>query len=222
MNPERASIDAFIVDLDRRLADRPENPGPPPLPDAVIRQTARDADLVATYTAAATRAGMHVHRATPTDWLDTVASLLDADPAAKIIPPLPGDGWFTTDRVAALKAQLAGATLAEPTSDDDLFAADAAIAGVVGLIAETGSLVIASGPRAVRNATLVPPRLIAVAPARAIFPDTADALAHIAAWPTRPANVALVTGPSKTADVEGVLVTGVHGPGDVHVLVVAP
>jgi L-lactate dehydrogenase complex protein LldG len=51
-----------------------------------------------------------------------------------------------------------------------------------------------------------------------ILPDLCDCLALISAGSQLPANVNLITGPSKTADIEGILVTGVHGPREVHVI----
>jgi L-lactate utilization protein LutC len=53
-----------------------------------------------------------------------------------------------------------------------------------------------------------------------IVPDLFDFFESLAAGPNLPANVNLITGPSKTADIEGVLVTGMHGPGQVHIVLV--
>ncbi len=78
-----------------------------------------------------------------------------------------------------------------------------------GAIAETGTVVLADRSTAHRLAALAPWIHIAVVKAETIQPDIP---AGIAALPPDP-NVIWVTGPSKTADVEGILIEGVHGPG---------
>ena len=86
-------------------------------------------------------------------------------------------------------------------------------------IAESGSVVCQTGPATRRVASLIPPMHVAVVGRSQIVPDLCDFFDGL--QPPLPSNINLITGPSKTADIEGTLVTGVHGPGDVHVLVVA-
>ena len=61
---------------------------------------------------------------------------------------------------------------------------------------------------------------VAVVDTTQVLPDLYDCLDALGERPQLPANVSLITGPSKTADIEGELVTGVHGPGELHVVLV--
>jgi L-lactate utilization protein LutC len=88
--------------------------------------------------------------------------------------------------------------------------ADAGVSGVSAALAETGSLVIEGGPGRSRMATLLPPLHVALVPASKLTPD-------IYTWTagrrgTLPSSVTIVTGPSKTADIEFTLTLGAHGP----------
>ncbi len=114
------------------------------------------------------------------------------------------------------------ADMAESQRRDRLFAADLGIASPDWAIAETGTLVYASGAAQTRSATLLPPVHLAVVDAPCVLPDLMDLPARLADRSVDgvlPRNVALVTGPSKTGDIELKLTTGVHGPGDVYVLI---
>jgi len=104
------------------------------------------------------------------------------------------------------------------TSREPFFAADIGISGVDFLIAETGSLVMRSTPSQPRSISLLPPVHIAVAERPQILPDLFDLFQHLGNPPALPSTLTLITGPSKTGDIELRLVTGVHGPGSVHVL----
>jgi L-lactate dehydrogenase complex protein LldG len=86
---------------------------------------------------------------------------------------------------------------------------DAALTLAHGAIAETGTIILTDESTPDRLAALAPWTHIAVVRKDTIHRSVADALA---AMPDDP-NIIWVTGPSKTADVEGILIQGVHGPG---------
>lgn len=99
------------------------------------------------------------------------------------------------------------------------FQAELGVSAVDYLIAETGSVVLASRPEQPRSLSLLPPLHIAVAQRRQILPDLFDLFTLPAASGVDlPACLSIVSGPSKTGDIELRLVTGVHGPGEVHVV----
>jgi L-lactate dehydrogenase complex protein LldG len=83
------------------------------------------------------------------------------------------------------------------------------ITAATGAIAETGTLILSDRDTSRRLAALAPWVHIATLRRDQIF---ADLTAAVASLPEDP-NVIWVTGPSKTADVEGILIEGVHGPG---------
>jgi L-lactate dehydrogenase complex protein LldG len=90
------------------------------------------------------------------------------------------------------------------------------ITRAAGAIAETGTIVLSDATTSRRLGALTPWVHIAVVQRATIFADLPQAVASLG----RDTNVIWVTGPSKTADVEGILIEGVHGPGVQIALVV--
>jgi hypothetical protein len=80
-------------------------------------------------------------------------------------------------------------------------------------IAETGSLILATGPHRTRLISLCPVLHLVLVPRDRIVASMAEAFARLSDRTT-----VMITGPSRTADIEGVLVRGVHGPGDIVVV----
>jgi L-lactate dehydrogenase complex protein LldG len=95
----------------------------------------------------------------------------------------------------------------------------AGITGVLAGIAETGTLVIPGGPGLPLPASLLPEIHLAVLRASDIEETLAKVLGlhKVEAYPA----VVLVSGPSRTADIEMTLTIGVHGPGEVHVFLLS-
>lgn len=86
-------------------------------------------------------------------------------------------------------------------------------------IAETGSLVLVGAPGNGRSVTLLPPVHVAVVPLDRVIGTVPEAIGKYAGGEV-PANLCFHTGPSRTGDIEMTLSIGVHGPGEVHVLLV--
>lgn len=91
--------------------------------------------------------------------------------------------------------------------------AQAGLTGALAGIAETGALALAGGPGRPQSASLLPEIHIAVLRVKDIYPDTASFFRVAGAQPS----LTLISGPSRTADIEMTLTVGVHGPKEVLV-----
>lgn len=98
--------------------------------------------------------------------------------------------------------------------------ADVGVTSADYALADTGTLVMISSASEARMISLLPPVHLAVVPAARILAGL-DELLRLTPLPAeQTSSLVLITGPSRTADIEQVLVRGVHGPGEIHVLVV--
>ena len=99
-------------------------------------------------------------------------------------------------------------------------AADVGITSADYAMADTGTLVMLSTPAEARLVSLLPPAHIAVVPRGRILTGL-DELFSVLPDPAAVASsMVLITGPSRTADIEQILIRGVHGPGQITVLIV--
>lgn len=191
--PEREAV----VDY---LARHPQGPRPP-LP----------ADLKACFIEAAHK------MATTVDEVDTLAQV----PAAvrRYLEtsglPLTGVAWETLTELAWADAGLA-IEFRKPVDTD--------LVGVTGCfcaVAETGTLVLLSGPETWASGALLPETHVAIVPVSRIVAGQEDAFALIRAERGElPRAVNFVSGPSRTGDIEQTIVLGAHGPYRVHVVIV--
>lgn len=97
---------------------------------------------------------------------------------------------------------------------------DVAITGCKGAIAETGSLILWPDKNEPRLMSLVPPVHIVLLNTKQIHNTFADVLAEEQWHQGMPTNALLISGPSKTADIEQTLAYGIHGPKELVTLIV--
>ena len=168
-------------------------------------------DLAMRFTASLTAAHGEVHRAgSLAEALDLLGHVLTglgaARAAANDEPPL--DGIDLAARWPGIQWHVAGQQV------DDLRAfcatADAGVTGVDAVLAETGTIVVSSGPGRSRMVPLLPPVHIALAPTSRLTTDLFTWTAGRSG--AMPSALTLISGPSKTADIEQTMAIGVHGP----------
>jgi len=181
----------------------------PEVDERLVRLASGDReDLPALFERRAREVGMHVRRTPGEGVADVLLEILDAAGA----------------RSVAISSGCAGETaLAESGREivrgglDALYEVDAGVTEVQAALAETGTLVLHAGAGHGRGLSLVPPTHIAVLRASDIVPDMLD---YWALPRPETSSRVFITGPSKTADIEGELIEGVHGPASVHVILV--
>jgi L-lactate dehydrogenase complex protein LldG len=133
---------------------------------------------------------------------------------AELVRRLAAGGWrrgYVDPALLGLAAPLFGAeftlsTEYDRTRVDDY---DFGITRAAGAIAESGTIILNDATTSRRLGALAPWVHVAVVSRRQIFRTTAEAIMAMGPDP----NTIWVTGPSKTSDVEGILIEGVHGPG---------
>jgi L-lactate dehydrogenase complex protein LldG len=216
----------FLQRVREAVAEGNRAAGAPPLEArGAVGYQGAGADSVARFRHEFTAAGGFVHGvADPIAAGEVVVNLLRDRSVRRV---LLGRGAVLDSLDLSEKLKIAGLAIISASVGaewrDDLFAAEAGISGVDALIAETGSLVLLSRPEQPRSLSLLPPLYIAVAHQEQLLPDLFD-LFEPRLWADKgglPSCLSLITGPSKTGDIELRLVTGVHGPGEVHVVLIA-
>jgi L-lactate dehydrogenase complex protein LldG len=105
---------------------------------------------------------------------------------------------------------------------DDLASCNAAITGCEALVARTGSIVLSAAQSMGRTASVYAPTHICIAYSHQLVTDVGDALSFLQQkYPNGlPSMISFASGPSRTADIEKTLVTGVHGPREVFCFLV--
>jgi L-lactate dehydrogenase complex protein LldG len=110
------------------------------------------------------------------------------------------------------------------TDRDELKAAcagaDIGITSADYALAATGSLTMLSSPSEARLVSLLPPAHIAIFPRSRILANLDELLSILPRPADQTSSMVLITGPSRTADIEQILVRGVHGPGDIYAVIV--
>ncbi len=162
-----------------------------------------------------------VHRVARDEWPATLARIVAQKGLESL---LYGPGTWLAAGLKAAWPESGGPRLraydAEVESfKEELFKIHAGITTTRGAIADTGALILWPTVDEPRLISLVPPVHIAVLEAENIYPSLAEAMARQQWSGGMPTNALLVSGPSKTADIEFTLVYGVHGPKELVVIV---
>ena len=174
------------------------------------------AGLAAQFGERAARLNVRVHPVSSGGEVDALVAIL-ADVAAASVA-VAGD-VPNRDALTGACAR-AGMRLVEPSDLWPDRRADMGVSHALMAVAETGSLVVysSSEDRRVELCVDVHVILVAAADLRPTLDDALRLVREIAARP--PSYVSLITGPSRTADIELIPSVGVHGAREIHVLLV--
>jgi L-lactate dehydrogenase complex protein LldG len=96
--------------------------------------------------------------------------------------------------------------------------ADVGITGAAYGLAETGTLVMFASDTESRLISLLPLVHVSILRVSALLANLDELLSRVPNPAELTSALVMITGPSRTADIEQILVRGVHGPGEVHTI----
>jgi L-lactate utilization protein LutC len=198
-----------------------QNISPPMLDQAIIRQfDAHTPDLIARWIERAQACSIKVHP-TP-DNLAALQTALDQCLAPHAIRRTLLNARSWDDALAAHLAarEIEAIRWGSPDCRNEAFACEAAITDCRAGLADSGGILVWSDETFGRSSTLVIPIHIVFLRTSQILPDLVDGLQLAYSRNPRPSNIVIINGPSKTADIEMNLITGVHGPKFLHVILI--
>lgn len=199
--PENAA--AGRAALEATLAERAQGPRPA-LPTQKSALVERLVEKSLGYSSSVDRIGSYAEA--PAAVARYLAGL-NLPPQAVVWPQLAHLDWTG----AGLAVEARGAR------DRDLVG----ITGCFCAIAETGTLMLASGPESPASVSLLPETHIALVPASRIVAGMEEAFALARAeLGALPRAVNFISGPSRTGDIEQTIVLGAHGPYRVHLILI--
>lgn len=222
-----AARSAILGALSRGTAPEPRKPLPDlqsylagPYGRGSLGARPDPATLVQGFIKAATGWRAEVLQATPANWPQAVQQALAQRGCRRVVV------GARSELQAELPIALAGMEVQvfdRPLQDwkHQLFAdMDASLTSTVAGVADTGTLVLNPGPGEPRSLSLVPPVHVAVLHASRLYASLPAAMAALQPQADMPTNLLLVTGPSKTADIQQVLAYGAHGPKELIIVLV--
>jgi len=207
----------------RSAIDRPAGTGAPPPPEyanrSLIPRRAQGgpAELTARFIEMATEAEISIGRVAESnavgrsisDWLQT-----EGLPTRAVMSPDPGMDAYGWENAPGLEIRRGA------TDGSDAVSITPTVAG----IAETGSIMVASGPGTPYTLNFLPETHIAIVHADRIVGGYEDAWARVRGngetAAALPRTVTLITGPSRSSDIERTVTIGVHGPKRLRIVLV--
>ena len=160
-----------------------------------------------------------VHRVNKNEWIDWLNRELPGRKLTRVLTGNTPEGQSLKKAAAnELDVQYYTQTIEEYRTQ--LFnSIDVGITTTRGGIADTGSLILWPDDNEPRLLSLVPPVHIALLKAEEIYENFAQAVEQQQWNNSMPTNALLISGPSKTADIQQTLAYGIHGPRELIVLI---
>ena len=107
-------------------------------------------------------------------------------------------------------------------SKDKLEASDVGLTSCVSIVAQFGAILVSSETSGGRGLSILPPVHVVIAKANQVVPDLAACFEHLNLkfGGKMPSMLSFITGPSRTGDIERILVLGAHGPKELYLILV--